>query len=224
MRSALGVLCAILLAACATVEPARTGVCELAELRDGGIGGTGILARDGGIGGTGIVGTVTGFGSVCVAGIEVQYDSATPVTFDGQPAGAKQLAVGQTVAIEARYGVGGWNADSIRILRAPAWVFGPNVKRVWLEGRVERVAPGEAVVFGRRISLADSGHAGLVAGARIYMLVEVALDGALRARRVVVPRAPAAQPRTPGHRSSDWPRIEPRIEPRPPSPAPRPGR
>jgi hypothetical protein len=222
MRSAaLGLLCAALLAGCAPVGPAR-GPCELAELRDGGIGGTGILARDGGIGGTGIVGTVTGFGSVCVAGIEVQYDSGTPVTFDGQPVSPKQLAIGQTVAIEVRYGVGGWNADVIRILRAPAWVFGPNVKRVWLEGRVERVAPGEVVVLGRavRLPVADPG---LVAGARVYIHVEVAADGTLSAQRVVLPRASGERPRAPEHRLHDAPR-EPRFEPRIPAPPPAPGR
>jgi len=224
MRStALGVLCAALLAACAPLGPAGTGPCELAELRDGGIGGTGILARDGGIGGTGIVGTVTGFGSVCVAGIEVQYDSATPVTFDGQPASAKQLAIGQTVAIEVRYGVGGWNADSIRILRAPAWVFGPNIRRAWIEGRVERTAPGEAVVLGRRVTFGAAGGPALVAGARIYVLVEVAADGSLSAQRVVLPKGSWRQPRAPEHRLQDPPR-EPRFEPRIPAPSPSPGR
>jgi len=80
---------------------------------DSGIGGTGatqdLLALragdpdedESGIGGTGLVGTITGFGSICVNGIEVHYDSDTPVDRDGQPVGAADLALGQVVRVEA---------------------------------------------------------------------------------------------------------------------------
>ncbi len=78
---------------------------------NGGIGGTGMLAgkpgiggtgnREGGVGGTGIVGVITGFASICVNGVEVQFDADTPVSENGQPGSARQLAVGQVVAIRA---------------------------------------------------------------------------------------------------------------------------
>lgn len=98
--------------------------CVLAELEgaldSGGIGGTGILARDGGIGGTGIVGTVTGFGSICVNGLEVHYDGAVPVTWNGLPADASQLAVGQVIAAEVVSTPKGLEARSVAILAAVA--------------------------------------------------------------------------------------------------------
>jgi hypothetical protein len=78
----------------------------------GGIGGTGVqTARPGlggtgvsgdGIGGTGIVGVITGFGSICVNGLEVEFDSGTPLSDNGNPAPLAQLAVGQIVAINAK--------------------------------------------------------------------------------------------------------------------------
>ena len=86
-----------------------------APRENGGIGGTGMLAgkpgiggtgsREGGVGGTGIVGVITGFASICVNGVEVQFDADTPVSENGQPGSAKQLAVGQIVAVRAQ-GVG----------------------------------------------------------------------------------------------------------------------
>jgi len=86
-----------------------TGLQAERPVDQGGIGGTGIVAQgtgdEGGIGGTGIsgnvdtgiIGTVTGFGSICVGGVEIQYGADTPVRVDGQPATARQLAVGQIV-------------------------------------------------------------------------------------------------------------------------------
>jgi hypothetical protein len=98
--------------------------CALAEvdsaLASGGIGGTGILAQEGGIGGTGIVGTVTGFGSLCVNGVEVHYESTVPVTWNGLPADAAELAVGQVVAAEVLPAATGLQAQSIAILAAVA--------------------------------------------------------------------------------------------------------
>jgi hypothetical protein len=78
----------------------------------GGIGGTGVQAGgagsgnggnggSGGIGGTGIVGVITGFASICVNGVEVHFDRDTPVLDNGQPISARQLAVGQVVAVRA---------------------------------------------------------------------------------------------------------------------------
>ena len=77
-----------------------------------GIGGTGIsdnsvagaaggLSGTGGIGGTGIVGVITGFASICVNGVEVHYDANTPLVTDGRVAMARELAVGQVVAVRA---------------------------------------------------------------------------------------------------------------------------
>ena len=64
-----------------------------------GLGGTGI--DTGGIGGTGIVGVITGFASICVNGIEVHFDENTPISSNGAPGLASQLAVGQLVAVNA---------------------------------------------------------------------------------------------------------------------------
>ncbi len=78
---------------------------------DGGIGGTGVQALgpdpggaatgQGGIGGTGIVGIITGFASICVNGVEVHFDAATPVSDAGESVSARQLAIGQLVAVSA---------------------------------------------------------------------------------------------------------------------------
>lgn len=97
-----------------------------------GIGGTGAVAEGNGsgsgIGGTGIVGTITGFGSVCVNGLEVQYDRDTPTQFDGKRGSARQLAVGQVVAILARGAGSNLRAHNIRVEYA---VSGP-------VGRIDR--------------------------------------------------------------------------------------
>ena len=70
-----------------------------------GMGGTGIdqagLHDNGGIGGTGIVGVITGFASICVNGMEVHYDSTTPINDNGLPAQASALSVGQVVVVTA---------------------------------------------------------------------------------------------------------------------------
>jgi hypothetical protein len=73
-----------------------TGMPAKVRTSDRGIGGTGI-----GIGNTGIVGVVTGFASICVDGVEVRLDKNVQVTFNGAPATAKQLRVGQLVVIQA---------------------------------------------------------------------------------------------------------------------------
>ena len=237
LRGAIGIAIAALLAPIVPLhaqEPRNP--CVLAELEEvlgaGGIGGTGILAHSGGIGGTGIVGTVTGFGSVCVNGVEVHYDSAVPVTSNGSPADAAQLAVGQVIAVEVAYTQKGLEASSIAILTARAWPFGPGVTRIWLEGLVEREAQADVLtVFGRAIRLsAETSRAGAPApapGTRLFLLVRVGPDGTLAAERMAVPR-PAlpriiAPPAPAERRIFELPRdirIEPRFEPRLPGPAP----
>lgn len=80
---------------------AESGVGGTGVQEEGGIGGTGLVADDGGLGGTGIIGIITGFASICVNGIEVHYDSNTPISIDGRPSTARDLAVGQVVAARA---------------------------------------------------------------------------------------------------------------------------
>lgn len=81
-----------------------------------GIGGTGI--SEGGIGGTGIVGVVTGFASICVNGVEVQFDADTPTSDNGQPGSARQLAVGQVVAVQAAGAAEALSARHIALIHA----------------------------------------------------------------------------------------------------------
>lgn len=72
------------------------------EISRSDIGGTGAkVVNEGGIGGTGIIGTITGFASICVNGVEVHYDSNTPVFVDGRQATIRELAVGQIVIVRA---------------------------------------------------------------------------------------------------------------------------
>ena len=96
---------------CASGASAVNPLLAGASTGTGGIGGTGAVAgrpglggtgiSEGGIGGTGIVGVITGFASICVNGVEVQFDDQTPVTDAGEPVSARQLAVGQLVALRA---------------------------------------------------------------------------------------------------------------------------
>lgn len=76
-----------------------------------GAGGTGhtpwMEATDGnGVGGTGheteVEGVITGFASICVNGLELHYQSSTPIAINGRRAATKDLAVGQVVRIQAR--------------------------------------------------------------------------------------------------------------------------
>jgi uncharacterized protein DUF5666 len=120
---------------------------------EGGIGGTGARA-EGGIGGTGViaggdelglVGVITGFGSICVNGVEVHYDSSTPVTFNGQPGAADALALGQTVAVRAVGAGAEARARAISVLDA---AVGPVTA-------VDRAA-GTLQVVGQSVRLAQS--------------------------------------------------------------------
>ena len=86
-----------------TLRPGLGGTGDVAIKP--GIGGTGIDQAgrhdNGGIGGTGIVGVITGFASICVNGMEVHYDSTTPINDNGLPAQASDLSVGQVVVVAA---------------------------------------------------------------------------------------------------------------------------
>ena len=65
---------------------------------DAGIGGTGI---DSGIGGTGIFGLIEGFSSIWVNDLKVDIPATAQITLNGRPASEQDLALGQTVAVEA---------------------------------------------------------------------------------------------------------------------------
>jgi uncharacterized membrane protein YgcG len=72
------------------------------------------------MGGTGIVGIVTGFASICVNNVEVHYDARTPVSVNGQSAAARDLAVGQVVALTARMEANRLQANGIGVIDAVA--------------------------------------------------------------------------------------------------------
>jgi Domain of unknown function (DUF5666) len=114
---------------------------------EGGIGGTGIVAGnakpvfgDSGIGGTGIVGVITGFASICVNGIEVKYDSNTPVWDNGKPSALSQLAVGQVVSVATTGSGHQITARGIGVIQA---IVGPIT--------AVNAATGELQVMGQRI-------------------------------------------------------------------------
>ena len=105
------------------------------QASEGGIGGPGKQASEGGIGGTGIVGIITGFASICVNGMEVHYDTDTPVALGGVTSTAAHLAIGQVVSIEAGASPRGLKASRINILDV---VVGP-VTRIDAPGASLRV-------------------------------------------------------------------------------------
>ena len=113
-----------------------------------GIGGTGI--DPGGIGGTGIVGVITGFASICVNGLEVHFDDTTPVSDAGEPVPARQLAVGQLVAVQARGQGMEVSASRIALLHT---VVGPVSALDAIAGRM--VVLGQTVVVQDRHELDD---------------------------------------------------------------------
>lgn len=108
-----------------TGAPARGRLGGQARNDTGGIGGTGAVAGRPGLGGTGIseggtgiVGVITGFASICVNGVEVHFDAGTPVSDNGQPGSARQLAVGQVVAVRAAGAGAEVSARNIAVIHA----------------------------------------------------------------------------------------------------------
>ena len=146
-----------------------------------GIGGTG--AAEGGIGGTGIVGVVTGFASICVNGVEVHFDTSTPVSVDGVPTSLGDLAVGQVVAVQA-VGVGDeLSARSIAVMHA---AVGP-------VGAVDSMT-GQLQVLGQSVRVADKAMlSGLKPGNWVQVSGYRMLSGEVAASRVesIAPRAQA---------------------------------
>ena len=116
-REAAAVLwCRLAVQLCAGLLSALVaGHAIAADLREEGLGGTGVVPTDegvggtgmtaggddDGIGGTGILGTITGFGSILANGLKIEYDDGTPLEIAGQPASAGELAIGQVATIEA---------------------------------------------------------------------------------------------------------------------------
>jgi hypothetical protein len=116
-----------------------------AASRTPGIGGTGV--RSEGATDTDVMGVITGFASICVNGLEVHYDSTTPVTAEGQVTNARALAVGQVVSVHAVGRGEQLSARNIAVLHA---AVGP-------VGRVDR-ATGRLQVLGQTV-LAGDPHA-----------------------------------------------------------------
>ena len=86
--------------ACVSNQPNMTATND--EDKDIGLGGTGMLANtDGGsgMGGTGIIGEITGYGSIFVNGIEIEYDSETAFTINGETVAPLQLKIGDVVEV-----------------------------------------------------------------------------------------------------------------------------
>src|SRR4051794_7219997 len=86
-------LAALVSALCVAFAGSSAGACS----DPGGIGGTGQRAEAE----IGVLGVITGFGSICVNGIEVHYDSGTPVAYNGDLSSAKALGIGQVVSVLA---------------------------------------------------------------------------------------------------------------------------
>ena len=127
---------------------------------DGGIGGTGVVAGakkpvfgDGGMGGTGIVGVITGFASICVNGIEVNYDSNTPVWDNGNPSALSQLVVGQVVSVATTGEGNQMKARGIGVIQA---IVGPIT--------TVNAATGELRVMGQKITAPRAELAALKVG------------------------------------------------------------
>lgn len=144
--------------------------------KEGGIGGTGNLAGTPGIGGTGIVGAITGFASICVNGLEVQFDEATTVRINGATADTTMLAVGQIIALHAENSTKGLHAHSVTVLHA-------------LEGPVTDVFPehGLVLVMGRAVRItADTRLEGIIAPADLRQGSLVQVSGYKNAQGEVV--------------------------------------
>jgi uncharacterized protein DUF5666 len=180
---------------------AEGGIGGTGARAEGGIGGTGAVAGDGiggtgamagdGIGGTGaiagdelgVVGVITGFGSICVNGVEVHYDSTTPVTVNGQPGAANALALGQTVAVRAVGSGAEARARTISVLDAavgPVTAVDRAAGTLHVVGQSVRL--GATTVFGPGLSReavrgASAGEMLRVSGLRLA-------DGTIAATRV----------------------------------------
>ncbi len=145
--------------------------------QDSGIGGTGSTAQQGGgIGGTGIVGTISGFASICVNGVEIHYDPDTPITIDGRPASARELAAGQIVIARALGTGAELTARNIAVVHA---AVGP-ISHINPETRELRVL-GQTIHAG---SQAHGNLSGLKAGEWVQISGHRLPDGSVAASRI----------------------------------------
>lgn len=156
----------------------------------GGMGGTGTMAEagqlapgTGGMGGTGIVGIVTGFASICVNGVEVHYDTRTPVAMNGQPASTRDLAVGQHVVVHAGM-VGGQlraiGIGAIDAVHGAVTGVDPGARAIQVLGQTVRMENA----LGPDIASIKAGTAVRVSGLRMA-------DGAIMASRIDAATSPA---------------------------------
>lgn len=159
-----------------TGAPGGTGgTSGLTQSAERGIGGTGTPGGTGAPGGTGIVGVITGFGSIFVDGLEIGYDSATPVDIDGASGSANALRVGQVVAIEAE---GPPSALKARNVAVRYQVSGP-VDALTESGQMLHVA-GQSVAIDSRLA----GNASLQPGAWVAVSGLRRPDGTIVATRI----------------------------------------
>ncbi|MGE4481246.1 DUF5666 domain-containing protein [Acidocella sp.] len=137
---------------------------------DKGISGTGLPAKPVS---TGIAGEITGFASICVNGVEVKYNSATPVLEDGTPAGDQALRAGQFVAIKASSETNSLRADQVNIRHE---VVGP----------VSAVGLGQIIVAGQIVLLSPTTRGTLPARAGGWVAVSGLLrpNGMIEATRI----------------------------------------
>ena len=151
-----------------------------------GIGGTGfslptkldlLTKRNGedesGIGGTGIVGIISGFGSICVNGLEIQYDSTTPVVEEGVSINVSQLALGQTVSILASSVTQNYYAKEIHVFHE-------------VKGVVESVDSTNGIfsVLGQTVHLPVSLLEKITLGDKVVISGNRLSDGSIEAVRV----------------------------------------
>ncbi|MGB1161382.1 MAG: DUF5666 domain-containing protein [Alphaproteobacteria bacterium] len=108
---------------------------------DGGIGGTGI---ESGIGGTGIFGLIEGFSSIWVNDLRVEIPASAEITLNGRPASELDLALGQTVAVQAVEGADG--ALQATRIDATFALVGPISQIAQHQGRWIVVILGQRVV------------------------------------------------------------------------------
>jgi hypothetical protein len=165
-----------------------TGHAPWKEARDGnGMGGTGHQpAQDGsGMGGTGhdteVEGVITGFASICVNGLELHYQSNTPVTISGKAGSPKDLAVGQVVHARAA-----GKGEQFNILSL-------HVRHVMV-GSLQAVAAGQLQAMGQAIIPTDGSQLppGLARGQKVAISGFAGANGAIYATRIDA--APADSP------------------------------
>ena len=204
LRGRGGFVFGLLLAAClaGSLGGCRMADAEPAGGREGGIGGTGVLAGkdaataneedergiggtgvvagnsgdERGIGGTGIIGTITGFGSILVNGLTVEHAPDLAVAIRGGVAGPAALRVGHVVIIEATARPGEAAPLVARRLAVRHEVAGP-ITRL-------DAASGEIEVMGQTVRLPGDQIAGLAIGRRVEVSGLRRADNVIAATRV----------------------------------------